>query len=146
VNFTLFKNFSLKKKYNKGYDGLTFNNMITTNKYQVSTHYVDFISFIRGKFAKGINVVSDVAYLFKNERFALSGINDLIFLYNDSGKGNICTIENGVEPLKKRTKEHLLDTVEQKKAKRKSLVTVDYSAKQRAFHRLVNVTEYCWNL
>lgn len=96
-----------KENIHKGYNELVFGNMISTNGYQCSVHYVDKESYKIQRFQKGNKICRDkmdkmdkkeefeyVHKLSSSKREQLLSRN-IIRVYNDPGKGNILTLGTG---------------------------------------------------
>ena len=89
------------------WQGLCFNNLITTNGYKVDMHFTDEVSFLRKRFTKGEHNVredtdSDFEYVHKLPQQRREEIleSKAPLLGADPGKGNIIYINDGVSTNK----------------------------------------------
>ena len=105
--------FFVKNKVRRSGPGYKFNNMITTNGYQCSTHYVDEDTYYRERYLKGVKVCQEkeweeFMYVHKlteakrKEILQEQASNECVISYNDPGKAGICTFTNGEVDQSKR--------------------------------------------
>ena len=94
--------FFTKPNLHDRYKNLIFNNMISTNGYQISIHYVDAETYVRERFQKGVKVLQPttdpftyIQNLEAEERERISNRDKTILLANDPGKNSICTLSLG---------------------------------------------------
>ncbi len=115
--------FFTQNRIHKGFMGLVFNNMVTTNGYQCSSHYVDKETYARERYTPGIYVKRDVKEEFEyvhklapdvrtnlltDDRYKIASV--------DPGKGKPVTISTGFN-----------------KENKDEFISLDYSSGERRF-------------